>query len=272
MRLRVWRIREAPKILVRKANKIRALWWRYKTRLWYVPWKAKKKSKMAVWRRAIQSCCHLRLGKLWRPFQKMFKLRYFNGKRFRAAELLNKRWRGYDVRKRMWHWKQDSLSRTASRIQQVVKRKIGRLFRRRVMSIEHMAAYRIQRVIHTMFDGEALMRIERKRAIRRREEIIEEKKRLLLKVRQHALNKRKDEFMFIFARRIQKRFRRWTNGRRKKAEAMANREKAKEDATEEIIAIKTGKMFQYVNMRGHQYLQCLFSASLLPYLILRDLV
>ena len=95
------------------------------------------------------------------------------------------------------------------------------------MAIEHMAAYRIQRVIHSMFDGEALQRIQRKKATRRREEILEEKKRLLLVTRRHALNKRKDEFMYIFARRIQKRFRKWTTMKRKKAEAKANREKVR---------------------------------------------
>ena len=43
VRLHKWRVEEEPRIIYRKANKIQALWWRYRIRCWYLPFKEKKK-------------------------------------------------------------------------------------------------------------------------------------------------------------------------------------------------------------------------------------
>ena len=60
VRLHKWRVEEQPRIIYRKANKIQALWWRYRTRCWYIPFKRKKKMFNASWRKMIyHSCCHL---------------------------------------------------------------------------------------------------------------------------------------------------------------------------------------------------------------------
>ena len=108
-------------------------------------------------------------------------------------------------------------------------------------ALYHMSAFKIQRVIHKLFDGEALQRIQRKQNVRRRKEILEEKMRLLTVTRWAALERRKDEFMNVFARRIQKRFRKWYTAKIRKAEALANKAKMTEEATEEIVSVKRAR-------------------------------
>ena len=108
-------------------------------------------------------------------------------------------------------------------------------------ALYHVSAFKIQRVIHKLFDGEALQRIQRKQNVRRRKEILEEKMRLLTVTRWAALERRKDEFMNVFARRIQKRFRKWYTAKIRKAEALANKAKMTEEATEEIVSVKRAR-------------------------------
>jgi len=164
-------------------------------------------------------------------------------KRYYSSITLQRYYRGYKIRKNLADYEYEIQSRWARKIQRQMKLMKGRRFRRQLIALRHMAAWKIQRQIHSLFDGEAMKRIQAKQAARRRVEILEEKARLLLLMRHGSLAKRKAEFMYIFARRIQKRFRRYSLNKRKRREAMQNRAKATEEATEEIVAIKTNKFF-----------------------------
>ena len=107
-----------------------------------------------------------------------------------------------------------------------------------------MSAWKIQRVIHRLFDGEALQRIQRKQNARRRKEILEEKMRLLMVTRWAALERRKEEFMNVFARRIKNDFGNGIPLRSGKRRHWPIRQKLTEVATEEIVSVKrAGAMF-----------------------------
>ena len=242
VRLVNWRVREIPRIIYRAAAKIQALWHRYKVRCWYLPYKAKLKKQMACWRHCLASCCRLRLGAILRKIQKQYKWRYFNRQRLRAAICVQRYYSGFRVRKSNAMRAYEIASKWARKIQRQLKLYRGRVFRKRLMAIRHMAVWRIQRHIHKLFDGEAMKRIQSKQMARRRKEILEEKARLLLVMRRHAVEKRKSEFIFIFARRIQKCFRKYSTRKRKKREAMENRAKAAEEATEDLKAIKNNRL------------------------------
>jgi hypothetical protein len=239
VRLHKWRREEEPRIIYRKANKIQALWWRYKSRCWYVPFKKKKKMFMRAWRKFMfESCCHLRIGKLLRPFQKMFKLYFWRLTRIRSVGRLQRFYRGYRARKDLRVIEEAFRGRKAAQIQRSMRRYMGRKWRKGQHALRHMSAWKIQRRIHSLFDGEAMMRIQRKQAVKRRAEIIEEKNRLLNVTRWAALNRRKDEFMNIFARRIQKKFLKYKTAKIKRAEAAANKAAMVEETTNEIISVK----------------------------------
>jgi len=246
VRLACWRVREIPKIIFRKATKIQALWNRYRARCMFLILRKMLKRQMVAWRLWTRSCCRLRIGFITRKIQKKYKLYFFNMKRWNCAIIMQRYYRGYRVRKNIADFQYEIQSKYARKIQRRMKLWKGRRFRKQLMAIRHMAAWKIQRQIHSLFDGEAMKRIQSKQAVRRRAEILAEKARLLLVVREGSLQRRKAEFMHIFARRIQKRFRRWSLGRRKKREAMQNRLKITEEATQEIVAIKTGNFIAKV--------------------------
>lgn len=239
VRLHKWRVEEKPRIIARKATKIQALWWRYKARCWYVPFKKKKKMFNRAWRKFMfESCCHMRLGKILRPFQKMFKLYFWRISRLRAAEKCQKYYRGYLARKAVTDREIAYRNRRASQIQRAMRISLARKWRRGQHALRHMSVWKIQRRIHSLFDGEALMRIQRKKAVKRRKEILEEKQKLLTVTRWGAMNRRKEEFMNIWARRIQKRFRKYYTAKIKKAEAARNKAAMEAETTEEIISVK----------------------------------
>ncbi len=239
VRLHKWRREEQPRILIRKATKIQAVWWRYKARCWYVPFKKKKKMFNRAWRKFIfESCCHIRLGKILRPFQRLYKLHYWRLSRLRAAMKCQKYYRGYLARKAVIDREIAYRNRRATQIQKAMKIFIARKWRRGQHALRHMSVWKIQRRIHNLFDGEALMRIQRKQSVKRRKEILEEKQRLLTVTRWAALNRRKQEFMNIFARRIQMRFKKHYTAKIKKAEAARNKAAMEAEASDEIIAVK----------------------------------
>jgi hypothetical protein len=236
-----WRIRELPKMRERKALKIQSIWYRYLTRCWYIPFKKKLKYHMTLWRKWVNSCCHMRLGAITRPLQKTYKLYYFNLKRLRSNITISRYYRGYVARKKLADYKYIIDTKYAGRIVRQYRLYKGRQWRKYMHALRHMSAWKIQHIIHVLFDGEAMKRIQSKTAARRRKEILEEKSRLLNVIRYNCLEKRKAEFMFIFAKRIQKRFRKFSYIRMKKAEALENRKRATEEATEEIHQIKASR-------------------------------
>ena len=137
----------------------------------------------------------------------MFKLYFWRLQRSKACLLCQSFVRGWLDRKKIGDRERERRTRMAYRIQYCWRRYQARQWRIYMHALRHMSAWKIQRVIHRLFDGEALQRIQRKQNARRRKEILEEKMRLLMVTRWAALERRKEEFMNVFARRIQKRFR-----------------------------------------------------------------
>jgi hypothetical protein len=148
-------------------------------------------------------------------------------------------YRGYCARKDIAAVKQQYLCRMATKIQKCWRAYAAWKVRREIHARRHMAAWKIQYQIHGFFDIDGQRRIQAKTAARRRREELAEKMRLLTISREGALERRKQDFMNIFARRIQKRWRRYSNNKRRKAEALLNRAKLQEDMQEEAVTIQS---------------------------------
>lgn len=93
VRLRVWRIRDYPMMLERMATRVQATWWMMKSRRQFYIMRRKRKRETQFFRIVTSKCCRLRLGRITRKIQKVYKLRYFNLQRAYSAYTIQRFYR-----------------------------------------------------------------------------------------------------------------------------------------------------------------------------------
>ena len=200
------------------------------------------KNYSRFWRRVTNRCCALRLGKYTKPFQRGYKQHYFLKMRLRATFALQRVFRGFKGRQ-IYRAKRDFyFGIFVARVQRQFRLYKGRRFRKQVMAIEHMAAWRIQRQIHGLFSEDGMRRIKAATAARHRRELVAYKRQLLVNKWTLSLENRRRGFMDLYAGRIQKKWRSWWKNKVMRALAKETHAAAMEMAETEAALKRQGRL------------------------------
>ena len=242
VRLHKWRRDQIPIAANRSALRIQRLYRGAVARRFFRARRRLLKRQMAAWRFLVSKPCALRLGRYLKPFQRGYKLHFFRLRRERSALAIMRVWRGSQGRHIYRARRIVFMSIYAAKLQRKYRVYKARCWRKQVMALRHMSAWKIQRRIHNLFDIDATRRIKSKQAARFRREHVAYKRQLLVNHWTMSLQRRRDYFYFLFARRIQRRFRSWSLNKFMKAQALENRAKLIEQI-EEMVALRQGSRF-----------------------------
>ena len=234
-RIKQWRLDQIPIVRNRAAKSIQKVFRGWASRRVSSVRNARLKSQMAFWRRITRRCCALRMGRYTKPFQRGYKLHYFQILRFRAAINIQRAYRGL-VGRNIYREKRDIwLGVYTAKAQRQWRRYKGRRMRKQEMAIQHMAAWRIQRKIHGFFDSDGKRRIQAATAARLRRDLVNYKRQLLVNKWTQSLANRRNYFIYLYARRVQTCFRDWSKRKYMRELAKENAAAAMAQAEEEEL-------------------------------------
>lgn len=246
VRLRKWRREQIPIIANRSVLRVQRLYRGFVARRLFCVLRRRLKRHMVIWRALIAKPCALRIGRYLKPFQRGYKLHFFRAKRDRSALTIMRCFRGsrgriiYRARRAFF------MGIYAAKLQRKYRVYKGRCWRKLQHAIRHMSAWKIQRHIHNLFDIDATRRIKAKTAARHRREHVAYKRQLLVDHWTSSLKNRRDYFMYLYARRIQKCFRSWYLNKFNRLMALETRAKLVEQLEEEVALRKSSRFLSAI--------------------------
>lgn len=245
IRLKKWRVESLPGRMFMGATKLQSLWRMYKVHnKMYPSIRIKKKKYLRKWRHfLVNSLPRLRLGRFTKRIQRFYRIYWFICFKDKFANMLLHRWKGYKVRKAYLKVIYDIRNRAAGIIARKFRRRKAYFWRRERMAREHMAARKIQRKQKTSFNIESIRRINLATSSRLRKEAVARKEKMLIAKRMRIFDKIKANFMFMYATRIQRAYRRHVQAVIKKEEAERRRKELLAQAKEEEIQTRNAKFF-----------------------------
>lgn len=244
--LRVDRIKAGPIIRERSTIKIQALWRRSLVRKWYKTYRLKKKFFNSKWRLMKRCFPRLRMGRHVKKFQRIYRIYAFICHKFYFGKLISRIYRGHRGRTKARALKFKRKMRHGILILCRWRRYKGKKERAKIRARQHMAAWKIQQMCKKFVDGPMRKRINARVAARLRREGLELKKELVLSKRMKALEKIKNNFLHMYANRVQRTWRKFVVRREKKRVAALIRQEAEESAKEDIVAEKRKKFLSRI--------------------------
>ena len=241
-------LKDQPHAIFRAATHIQS-WYKpfYYTR-WFAKYSFLKRLARRKWVDflTISSRAKLYLASVVRPIQRTYRQRLFLMFREKAATRVQGAAKGFLARLYVRQKQAEMLGIQSDKIKRGYRRWKGRIFRKQLMAIEHMAAWRIQRRARANFDSSATRRIAKRGAQRRNEAILATKKALLFASRTKVVAKIAASFQFRMAHRIQRCFRSFRKEKDKRRTAEMHRLKTLKEAHSELSSHKRARALKFL--------------------------
>ena len=247
-RMRAKYLRERPIVEFKAATRIQSWYKPIFYKVWFARFMFLKRLSRRKWANwlSISSRAKLHLAKIVRPIQRSYRQRLFLFYRERAASKIQKVGQGFLGRRAVKRKQFMMLEGHANRIKRGWRRSKGYRFRKQLMAIEHMAAWRIQRMARSNFDKDAMRRIVKGQAKRKYEDNLAHKKALLYTSRTKVVEKIAREYRNLQARKIQRVFRQYKKEKQKRRDAEIFRLKTQREARDELAAHKRGRALAFL--------------------------